>query len=439
MPLWDILLLKFLWDGHKAHEAWLNKPPSSRLGALIKIPFLLLEGLFRLVILGPFLLIGLCLMWCLVAPTSFQAFTHWLGPVKTQETVSTAISPDIDTPASSSTSGQNSNPTSATPNIDQLEQMYGAETQFDYVSNIWGTQLPHLKASDARRIVTDRELRDDDYVVTLPRDETAGHSVLVDRHGSPILVIHREADFVPLRPESPTASEPQSGTSTQEFDNDLATFIGGSSGTYQGCLQQIEDRIDPEIDKVQRLIGIAGGTSAGVREQFANMLAYWQQTKARTAAMCSQHFVPIAAQRAGESNIATPMSVFIDFETASEAEKVAIEKYVADGIESRGIHQISSDPSFEDHVYVWIVTKPEGNSDSSSRTLAVELSINDGVSVNNMLIRFRKSSDTVVSAGTMEQDINATLDKLMDEAKQEFDSPTYKRGWHPISTGHGAG
>ena len=194
MWLWNFFLLKFLWDSHNDHQAWLQERPSSTIGALIRIPFLLLEFAFRLVILGPLCIFCLSLVWFLIAPASFNALIDWLGHKSTQETIAKNKPTDTDASASVSHTDSSEGIASHTPNIDQLERMYGAEAQYNYVSKVWGTQLPQITASDARRIITDRALSDADYVVVLPRDDSPGHIVLVDKQENPILALYKPPD-----------------------------------------------------------------------------------------------------------------------------------------------------------------------------------------------------------------------------------------------------
>ena len=167
----------------------------------------------------------------------------------------------------------------------------------------------------------------------------------------------------------------------------------------------------------------------------------------------SAALLALAVVRFANGQQAAPMSVSLDFENCPDAGKKAIEKYVSNGLDTRGIHNISDnglDPRqrmFDD--YAWVVIKPVGDAGSSSYALEIQLSIAEGASVNNMLLRFRGSlaSGIPVSAGATEQEVNAALlkllfgmlDKLMDEAKLEFGSPAYRHGWHPIPVPHRAG
>lgn len=139
-----------------------------------------------------------------------------------------------------------------------------------------------------------------------------------------------------------------------------------------------------------------------------------------------------------------PMSVSVDYDGATAATKQAIEKYVANGFASRGIHKLSDngldpkDPLFDD--YGWIVIRSVGDPESPY-ALEVQLSIAQGASVNYMLIRFRGSLTSAVSATpkaivpekatALNKLLFDLLDRLMDEAKRDFGSPAYRQGWHP--------
>jgi hypothetical protein len=139
-----------------------------------------------------------------------------------------------------------------------------------------------------------------------------------------------------------------------------------------------------------------------------------------------------------------PMNVSVDYEGAADATKQEMQKYVANGFASRGIHKLNDngldpkDPIFDD--YGWIVVKSVGDP-ASPYAVEVQLSIAQGASANYMLIRFRGSLTTAVSAtpGTTIQERDAALnrlllsvlDRLMDEAERDFGSPAYRHGWHP--------
>ena len=145
------------------------------------------------------------------------------------------------------------------------------------------------------------------------------------------------------------------------------------------------------------------------------------------------------------------MSVSVDFAGSSGTGKKAIEKVCRRC--PRGIHKISDDgldPTghiFDDSG--WIVIKQVGDAGANSYALEVQLSIVEGASVNNMLLRFRSSFTraVLVRAGAAAPEINsacdkvllATIDKLLDEAQQEFETPGYRRGWHPIPVPRPAG
>ena len=162
----------------------------------------------------------------------------------------------------------------------------------------------------------------------------------------------------------------------------------------------------------------------------------------------NSHLIPTSRSANGQE--ITPMGVSVYFEGCSDAAKGAIAQYVANGLESRGIHRIRDngldprEPMFDDHGLIMI--KPVGDSAVKSHALEIQLSIIEGASVNYMLIRFRRSLATELSVrdGATVKEINytpdkqvfATLDKLMDEAKREFGSPTYRHGWYPTPVPH---
>lgn len=161
-----------------------------------------------------------------------------------------------------------------------------------------------------------------------------------------------------------------------------------------------------------------------------------------TALTASLMVLTLAGVSTGQQ--APSMNVSVDYDGATDATKQTIEKYVAKGFVSRGIHKLDDnglnpeDPLFDD--CGWIVIRSVGDP-VSPYALEVQLSIAQGASANYMLIRFRGSLSSAVSvtpgATSLEKEaalnklLFSILDRLMDQAKRDFDSPAYRHGWHP--------
>ncbi len=153
-------------------------------------------------------------------------------------------------------------------------------------------------------------------------------------------------------------------------------------------------------------------------------------------------FLALIALVAGVAAGQTPkrMDVSVYFDGASDGAKKAVERYIADGIASRGIrgindNRLDKDPDFDD--YAWVVIKSVDDPESGSFAWDVQFSIVEGVSVNYMLYRFRGSLTEAAVAGSRDAALYSTLNKLMDLARREFDSVAYRRGWHPVPLPHG--